>query len=346
VRAATVVPGRPDLVRLDELPDPVPAAGELLVEGLLVGLCHTDFEIINGRINSLPAGRDRMVLFHESLGRVLSAPAGSDFAVGDLVSGLVRRPCPQPCGPCGAGRSDFCVRGDYTERGVTGLDGFGSQLWTVPAEFAVRHDPVTGDAGVLAEPASVVAKAWDQVDIVGGRVFASQRSVLVTGAGPVGLLAALLGVRRGLEVHVLDRVTDGIKPDLVRQLGAKYHSDLDSVPAVDVVIECTGVGPLMFDAVRRITRNAVVVLVGLSTSDDLTPLSPGLFNDKLVFANNAVVGTVNAGPVHYERAADALRLADQDWLARLITRRVPLSRWTDALVHSPDDIKVVVELPH
>jgi threonine dehydrogenase-like Zn-dependent dehydrogenase len=345
MRAATVIPGRPDDLRVSDWPEPVAGPGELLVEGLLVGLCHTDLEIINGRIDSLPPGQDRMVLFHESLGRVLDAPAGSGFAAGDLVAGVVRRPDPLPCPPCAAGRSDFCQNGHYTERGVTALNGFGSERWTVPAQYAVRLAPEVGDCGVLAEPTSVVAKAWDQVDIVGGRTFHAPQRVLVTGAGPIGLLAALLGVQRGLEVHVLDRVEAGVKPELVRALGATYHLGLDTVPVVDVVIECTGAGPLMFDSVLKLGRNAVAVLVGLSTSDRSVPLSPGNLNDTLVFGNAAVVGSVNSAPVHFRTAAEALAKADQDWLRRLITRRVPLSQWPTAL-EPGDDIKVVIELAH
>lgn len=345
MRAATVIPGHPDDLRVEDLPDPTPGPGELLVSGSLVGMCHTDVEVIGGRFGVLPPGRDRMVLFHESLGRVLSAPADSGFAPGDYVVGAVRRPDPVPCGPCANRRWDFCLREDYTERGVKELDGYGSQLWTVEPSFAVKLDPSTGDAGVLTEPTAVVAKAWEQADIVGGRVFASQRTALITGAGPVGLLAAMIGVQRGLDVHVLDRMADGLKPDLVRQLGATYHHDLDSLRvSPDVVIECTGVGPLIFEAVRRATRNSVVVLVGLSTSDNPNPLHAGAFNDQLVFGNSAVVGTVNAGPDHFTQAANALRDAKPAWLEQLLTRRVPLTRWPEALTRSPDDIKVVIDL--
>jgi threonine dehydrogenase-like Zn-dependent dehydrogenase len=344
MRAATVTPGRPDDLRVSEWPEPVASAGELLVEGLLVGLCHTDLEIINGRIDSLPPGQDRMVLFHESLGRVLEAPSGSGFAMGDLVAGVVRRPDPLPCAPCAAGRADFCLNGNYTERGVTGLDGFGSERWVVPAAYAVKLAPEVGDCGVLAEPTSIVAKAWDQIDLVGSRTFHAPQRVLVTGAGPIGLLAAMLGIQRGLEVHVLDRIDHGVKPELVRALGATYHLTLDTVPVVDAVIECTGAGPLMFDSVLKLGRNAVAVLLGLSTSDAAIPLAPAKLNDTLVFGNAAVVGSVNSAAAHFRIAADALAKADQDWLRRLITRRVPLSNWPQALeLH--DDIKVVVELP-
>ena len=55
-------------------------------------------------------------------------------------------------------------------------------------------------------------------------------------------------------------------------------------------------------------------------------------------------GTVNANHRHYEAAAEALAAADREWLRGLITRRVPLDRWQEALERGPDDVKVVVEL--
>src|SRR5690606_31432473 len=141
----------------------------------------------------------------------------------------------------------------YLERGIKQLDGYASEVWTVEPEYAVKLDPRLERVGVLMEPTSVVAKAWDQIDKIGGRSWFEPKSVLVTGAGPIGLLAALIGVQRGLDVHVLDRVTDGPKPDLVRDLGATYHHE--GVAAVledgepDIVIEATGSSSLVFEAV-------------------------------------------------------------------------------------------------
>jgi threonine dehydrogenase-like Zn-dependent dehydrogenase len=67
-------------------------------------------------------------------------------------------------------------------------------------------------------------------------------------------------------------------------------------------------------------------------------------NKELVLTNEVVFGSVNAGRRHYEQAVHALAAADHDWLARLITRRVPLASWSDALTRSDDDVKVVVNL--
>ena len=152
------------------------------------------------------------MLGHESLGRVLEAPAESGLARGDLVVGIVREPDPVPCPNCAAGEWDMCRNGRYTEHGIRGLHGFGSERFRVEPGHAVKLDPRLGDVGVLLEPASVLAKAWEHVERIGRRAVWEPWRVLVTGAGPIGLLAAMMGVQRGLDVHVLDVVTEGPKP--------------------------------------------------------------------------------------------------------------------------------------
>ena len=137
----------------------------------------------------------------------------------------MRRPDPVPCASCAAGEWDMCRNGQYTEHGIKGLHGFGAEYFRVDPGFAVPVDRSLGLAGVLIEPTSVVAKAWEHIDRIAARAVWRPSRVLVTGAGPIGLLAALLARQRGFEVHVLDRVTDGPKPALVRDLGATYHSE-------------------------------------------------------------------------------------------------------------------------
>src|SRR5690606_19560083 len=200
MRALTLVPGQPETLAVTDVDEPEPGAGELLVDGLAVGVCGTDREIAAGEYGWAPSGRERLVLGHESLGRVRAAPEDSGFEPGDLVVGVVRRPDPEPCGACARGQFDMCRNGRYTERGIKELDGFASERWTVEAEYAVRLDPSLEEVGVLLEPATVVAKAWEQVQRVGERAWFDPKVALVTGAGPIGLLAALLGVQRGLEV--------------------------------------------------------------------------------------------------------------------------------------------------
>ncbi len=191
----------------------------------------------------------------------------------------------------------------------------------------------------------MVAKAWELVGAMRARAFWHPRQVLVTGAGPIGMLAALIGIQSGLDVHVLDRVTEGTKPQLVRDLGATYHAgavaDIGFQP--DVVIECTGVGLVIIDSLRQVASGGVVCLTGVGSGGGLSGLSPADVAKALVLQNNVIVGSVNANRRHFYRAAEALAAADPTWLERLISRRVPPQDIALALERSPDDIKVVVD---
>src|SRR5205085_12131185 len=141
----------------------------LLVQTLAIGVCGTDREIIQGCYGSPPPGQDTLILGHESLGRVLEAPSGSGFAAGDLVVGIVRRPDPVPCPSCAVGEWDMCRNGRFTERGIKERDGFGAERFLVEPDYAIKVDRALGVLGVLLEPASVVAKAWEHTDYIGRR---------------------------------------------------------------------------------------------------------------------------------------------------------------------------------
>lgn len=346
MKALTVIPHQAHSAELSEVDEPPSTDGPILVATQAVGICGTDLEILAGDYGWAPPGRERLTLGHESLGRVLEAPSGAPVAAGDLVVGIVRRPDPVPCANCAVGEWDFCRNGRYTERGIKELDGYLSERYRITPEFVVRVEPALGTLGVLLEPTSVVAKAWEDVDRIGGRAHWAPVSALVTGAGPIGLLAALLGAQRGLEVHVLDQMTSGVKPDLVRALGATYHhgaiGDLGFAP--DVIIECTGVATLVLDAMTHVGDGGVVCLTGVSSAGHLLSVDEGALNRNMVLSNVAIVGSVNANRRHYEAAADALARANHDWLARLVSRRVPLAQWSSALERRDDDVKVVIEV--
>jgi threonine dehydrogenase-like Zn-dependent dehydrogenase len=346
MRALTVQPMQKNTARLDDVDEPPETDGPVLVETLAVGVCGTDMEIISGAYGWAPPGRDRLVLGHESLGRVVEAPAGGQLSAGDLVVGIVRRPDPVPCGNCAVGEWDFCRNGKYTERGIKEHDGYCSERYRITPEYVVKVADSLGVLGVLLEPTSVVAKAWEQVDRIGGRAHWAPETAVVTGAGPIGLLAAMIGVQRGLDVHVIDQVTSGLKPDLVKAIGATYHTGgiADAVAAPDVVVECTGVGSLVFDAMEHVGPGGVVCLTGVSSGGRTLDVDAGTLNRSMVLENESVVGSVNANRRHYEAAADALAAADHAWLDRLVSRRVPLAKWEQALDRQPDDVKVVIEV--
>jgi glucose 1-dehydrogenase len=344
MRAMTVIPGQPDSAELTERPEPEPKAGELLVEPLYLGVCGTDREILDGDHGEPPPGEERLVIGHELLGRVKEP--GGGFDAGQLVAGIVRRPDPVPCACCAKGEWDMCRNGQYTERGIKALDGYGAELVTIEEDFAIPIPDDLGTLGVLTEPSSILAKVWEQIDRIATRACSVHERVLVTGAGPIGALAALMGRQRGLEVHVLDRATEGIKPDVVQALGAEYHTDditevAESIEP-DIVVECTGVAELVAAAMQHTAPGAIVCLAGVAPSRNLN-VDIGALNNELVLENDVVFGSVNANRRHFEQAVESLRKADQDWLRKLITRTVPFDNWQEAIEKGDDDIKVVVE---
>jgi threonine dehydrogenase-like Zn-dependent dehydrogenase len=346
MRAITLTPGIPHSARLNEVAEPGLAEGSLLVRAMALGVCGTDHEILSGLYGSAPPGEQRLILGHESLGEVIEAPAQSGFRPGDHVVGIVRRPDPVPCTACGSGEWDMCLNGLYTERGIKERHGFGSELFRLEPGFAVKVDPALGLLNVLMEPASIVAKAWQHVERIGARSKSWRpRNLLVTGAGPIGLLAALMGVQRGLDVHVLDRHATGPKPELVRALGGTKYLDVEEIAGLsfDVVMECTAATPLIVEAMARCAPSGIVCLLGVSTPGEKFEFDIGGLNRMLVLNNQVVFGSVNANRGHYDMAAEALAAADGSWLDRLITRRVPLDQWQEALRPRPDDIKVVID---
>jgi len=344
MKAITVEPGKPGTARLEDIPEPDPREGSILVEAIAVGVCGTDAEIAEGKYGWAPAGHTRLVLGHESLGRVLDPGPNSSLKPGDLVVGIVRRPDPVPCSNCAVGEWDMCRNGQYTERGIKQIHGFMSERWRIEPEYAVKVDSSLGLLGVLLEPMTVISKALEQVVMVGRRSFWEAETVLVTGAGPIGLLAACGARLFGKEVHVLDRVEAGPKPELVRALGATYHSgSVADVPfEPDAIIECTGVGAVIADSIQKIGAGGVVCLTGVGqggrTGNVVADVSA-----KIVLRNNVIVGSVNANKRHWYRAGAALARADRAWLSRLITRREKPQDFEKALARTPDDIKVVIQ---
>ena len=344
MKAITVEPKKPGTVRYEDFPEPDIREGSILVEAIAAAVCGTDVEIAEGKYGWAPPGKTRLVLGHEALGRVIDPGPGSSFKKGDLVSGLVRSPDPVPCPNCAVGESDMCRNGQYTERGIKEIHGFMSERWRIEPEYAIKVDPTLGILGVLLEPTTVIIKALEQVLAVGQRAYWEPKTVLVTGAGPIGLLAAGVVSLGGFEVHVLDRVETGLKPELVRALGATYHSgsvlDLGFEP--DVIVECTGVGSVIADSIQKVAAGGVVCLTGVGAGG-IAPRATADIAAAAVLKNNVVVGSVNANKRHWYKASLRLAQMDRAWLSRLITRYEKPENCIQALERKPDDIKVVIQ---
>jgi threonine dehydrogenase-like Zn-dependent dehydrogenase len=344
MKAITVEPKQPGTARYEVMPEPDVSEGSVLVEAVAVGVCGTDVEIVEGKYGWAPPGATRLVLGHESLGRVIDPGPRTSLKKGDLVVGIVRRPDPVPCPNCAVGEWDMCTNGQYTERGIKEIHGFMSERWRIEPEYAIKVDPSLGLLGVLLEPMTVITKAIEQIFLVGQRAYWEPKTALVTGAGPIGLLAALRLSVRNLQVHVLDRAETGPKPQLVRDLGATYHTgsvlDLDFNP--DIVVECTGVGSVIADSIKQVNSGGIICLTGVGAGG-VAERATADMAAAAVLKNNVIVGSVNANKRHWYRAGQNLANSDREWLARLITRREKPENFQQALKRQPDDIKVVIQ---
>ena len=346
MRAITIDPGRADSAALEEMPEPAEAEGAILADGVALGICGTDAEIVRGDYGEAPEGSDRLILGHESLGRVREAPEGSGFAPGDLVVGIVRRPDPVPCPSCAAGEWDFCRNGQFTERGIKARHGYGSERWRIEPEFAVKLDPELGLLGVLMEPTTVVAKAWEQIDrilmraTIGPAARARHRRRPDRAAcRSAGAPARLRGSRarphhRRPEAAARRRPRRDVPHRPACSTSTPRRTSSSRPPA-----------PARSCSTRWSTRaNGIVCLTGISSGGRPIELDAATLNRTLVLENDLVFGSVNANRRHYEAAVEALARADRGWLERIVTRRVPLDQWHHALEREPGDIKVVVEL--
>lgn len=345
MKAITVEPRRPGSARYADVPEPGMDEGAVLVECIAVGVCGTDVEIAEGKYGWAPPGDSYLVLGHESLGRVIDPGPTGGFEKGDYVVGIVRRPDPVPCPSCAVGEWDMCSNGLYTERGIKEAHGYMSERWRIEPEYAIKIDPSLGILGVLLEPATVIAKALEQIAIIGRRSFWEPEKVLVTGAGTIGLMAALFSKMHGLDVHVLDIEDSGKKPELVRDLGATFHTGgvLDVGFEPDVIIECTGVGQVISESIQQIGPNGILCLTGIGHGGTTSAIPTANLAAAAVLRNNVIVGSVNANKRHWYIAAKYLARADRNWLAQLITRKERPENFARALQRGQDDIKVIIQ---
>jgi hypothetical protein len=139
------------------------------------------------------------------------------------------------------------------------------ERYRIHPEYLVAVDPALGILGVLLEPATAVAKAWDHIEKIGGRSTRAPGKMPITSAGPIGLLAALLSVQRGYDTCVVDVVAEGRKPETVRGLGASYFhvGDLGEAAAeADIIIECSGVLQGLYAFLSDCETNALVAPSG------------------------------------------------------------------------------------
>src|SRR5262249_51327943 len=273
-----------------------------------------DREICRFEFGTPPAGADHLVLGHECLAEVVEVgSAVRDVAPHDLVVPAVRRPCPHDaCSPCRSGRQDFCHTGDFVEHAIKRRHGFLTEGVVEDVRFLHRVPYALRDVGVLVEPLTVAEKALAQVRQVRQRLRErAGYTALVAGAGPVGILSAMVLAAAGFETHVwsLEPESDA-KAELITSMGMGYacaaRASLEEVGArlgnVDVLFEATGAPSVAFRALEALGHNGVLVLFGLPGAPSALEVDAASVVRTLVLRNQVVVGTINAGDDAFEAA--------------------------------------------
>lgn len=334
MHALVTSPGVAGSTRVDEVPAPAPAPGEVLLRVLEVGVCGTDREIDHGEFGVAPDDGASLVLGHEALAVVERDAHG--FARGDLVTATVRRSCGH-CFPCEEGAPDSCLTGDYLERGITRLDGFARELVAEDATQLVPVPASLGRLGVLAEPTSICARALRHARAIGGRQPWQLERALVLGSGAVGSLTTLLLRLQGVDVWVASLEEQS---PLVDALGATYVStraaDLGELGSFDLVVEAAGDAQLAADALGLLRRSGVACLIGIDGRDRKVELDGRVLSLDFVLGNRVVFGSVNAHRQDWQAAVDSLDRARERWqdvLESFVSLRVPLDRFADAFEH-------------
>ncbi|MGZ6705417.1 MAG: NAD(P)-dependent alcohol dehydrogenase [Solirubrobacteraceae bacterium] len=291
-RAAVLV--RAGEIAIEQRPVPTPGPRDVLVEVTSVGVCGSDVHWYqHGRIGDLVVEAP-LVLGHECAGRVVAVGAeASKHAVGDRVCLEPGVPCGR-CRECRAGRYNLCV--DVSFFATPPVDGAFADFVTIHEDFAFAlPDGMSDDVGALMEPLSVGIWACRKAGVTAGD------RVLVTGAGPIGLLAMQVAKAFGAtDVAISDvneqRLAFAERLGATRTLRAGPH-----VPGeVDAVIECSGQPAAIVAGIEALRPTGTAVLVGITPPTMEFPVS--LMRDRELW----VTGTyryANTYPTAIELAA-------------------------------------------
>ena len=235
------------------------------------------------------------------------------------------------------GEQDFTTDTEYYERGISRLHGFMAEFYAESADFLIKIPPAVAEIAVLLEPLSIIEKGLKQASDIQERLkIWRPKNAAVLGTGNVGLLTVMALRMRGYEVHGFGREKrDGyLNAELLEAIGATYDSTAeisvaDSVKnygEYDLVFECTGFSPIIFDAMQSLNENGILILASVTGGERTTDAVPSdKINQMFVLGNRAMVGTVNASREHFEMGVRDLALCEAmyaGWLSRMMTHKV------------------------
>jgi threonine dehydrogenase-like Zn-dependent dehydrogenase len=341
MKAVAVIPKKEKSVHLVEMEKPGVSEFKdgrgVLVEVLRVGACGTDREINNGEYGVAPKGFDFLVLGHENFGRVVETGENvKELQKGDYVVATVRRPRGHSIYDK-IGTQDFTTDDKYYERGISRIHGYMAEFYAESADFLIKIPPAIAEIAVLLEPLSIIEKGLKQASDIQERLKIWQpKKAAVLGTGNVGLLTVMALRMRGYEVHGFGKNARAgyLNAELCEAIGATYDStdevsilnSVEKYDQYDLIFECTGYSPIIFDAMQSLNENGILILASVTGGERKTDAVPSdKINQMFVLGNRAMVGTVNANREHFELGVKDFALCEAmypGWLSKMLTHKV------------------------
>lgn len=353
-RATVLV--EPNRIETWDVPVPEPEPGGALVRVVVGGVCGSDVHIATGEVGAMPFP---IILGHEGVGRIEKLGAGSDtdyagvpVKIGDLVCWSPIALCHR-CHSCTILEETPCENSQYFEHAEKPNWGSYSDYAWLPRGLAFFRLPDGADVDAVAAlgcALPTVLRGFDRC----GPVRVGD-TVVVQGAGPVGLSAVMVAAVAGArEVIVIDGVERRL--EVARQLGATATISLKDPPeerlrqvrelsgpnGADVVVEAAGFLPAFPEGVDLTGNHGRYIILGLWGAIGTQPISPRDFSTR----NLTVAGASFPKPKHYHDAMRmAVRLQDRVPLAGLITNRFAIGDASKALdaVKKGEVVKAVID---
>lgn len=308
IAALTVT--EPGKLGVEERPLPLCGPGEVLVAPRRVGICGTDYHIFEGNHPFLQYPR---IMGHELAVDVVEAPAGSPVEIGAtyIVNPYVS------CGTCVAcrkGKPNCCTR-----IAVLGVhrDGGMARLLTLPAANLVPADGLGVDECAMVEFLAIGAHAARRAAV------SSNDTVLVIGAGPIGLGAALFAALSGGQVTIMDRDQERLEAAqrLIPRVTPLLASEVETLKTVapdgfDVVFDATGSRASIENGFQFVAHGGHYALVSI-VKGDITFVDADFHRKEMT-----LLGCRNALRVDFERVIAAIKTGDakaSDWITHRTT---------------------------
>ena len=339
MKAVAVKPGQKHSVHLAELPLPkvsdIADGRGVLVQVLQVGVDATDQEINEALYGAAPQGYNFLVIGHEVFGKVVEVGANVKHVVpGDYVACTVRRPGGSIYD--GIGRNDITSEETYYERGINLRHGYLTEYFVDDAEYIVKFPVDLKHIGVLAEPASVCAKAIEQAYLAQQRLQVWEpKKAWVMGAGQIGLLTSMMLKIRGMEVWTIARspAAGNIKAEIAQAFGANYVSTketplkklMQDQGRPDLIIEASGSSALAFECMEYLNLNGALVLTSITGGSKKVEIPSDKINLEWVLGNKLLVGSVNGNHKHFRQGIADLALGEMMFpgtIQRILTHQV------------------------